>query len=172
MGLQSAHNGIAVDGILCKIIHRDIKPSNMLVIQDPSFGELVKVLDFGIAKLLMSDSDQTKFYLGTLAYSSPEQIEGKELDNRSDIYSLGVMMFEMLTSKMPLLPLNNSFGAWYHTHVSQKPMSFAEANSRLNIPNKIQDLVMSCLAKSPSDRPQSINDILNIFIAIEEENSV
>ena len=103
LGLQCAHNGILVDGTICPIIHRDVKPSNMLVIQDPSFGELVKVLDFGIAKLLLSDGDHTKFYLGTLAYSSPEQMEGKELDNRSDIYSLGVMMFEMLTGKMPLV---------------------------------------------------------------------
>ncbi|MBF2007299.1 MAG: serine/threonine protein kinase, partial [Chlorogloeopsis fritschii C42_A2020_084] len=97
LGLQSAHDGIMVDGKICPIIHRDIKPSNMLVIQDASFGELVKVLDFGIAKLLQADSNYTNYYLGTLAYSSPEQMDGKELDNRSDIYSLGVMMFEMLT---------------------------------------------------------------------------
>ena len=89
-GLQCAHNGIVVDGKVCPIIHRDIKPSNMLAIHDASFGELVKVLDFGIAKLLLSDTQQTNYYLGTLAYSSPEQMEGKELDNRSDIYSLGI----------------------------------------------------------------------------------
>ncbi|TAE58339.1 MAG: serine/threonine protein kinase [Nostocales cyanobacterium] len=169
LGLQSAHNGIPVDGVLCKIIHRDIKPSNMLVIQDPSFGELVKVLDFGIAKLVMSDSDQTKFYLGTLAYSSPEQIEGKELDNRSDIYSLGVMMFEMLTSKMPLVPATHSFGAWYHTHKFQKPISFSEANPSITIPKQIQDLVMSCLEKNPQDRPQSINKILDVLINVEQK---
>lgn len=172
LGLQSAHNGISVDGVICTIIHRDIKPSNMLVIQDPSFGELVKVLDFGIAKLVMSDSDHTKFYLGTLAYSSPEQIEGKELDNRSDIYSLGVMMFEMLTARMPLIPTNHSFGAWYQTHKFQKPISFQEANSSVTIPKRIQDLVMSCLEKKPSDRPQSINEILSVLIAIEQEQQV
>ncbi|MHC5832214.1 MAG: protein kinase domain-containing protein, partial [Nostoc sp.] len=61
LGLQCAHDGIPVDGTICPIIHRDVKPSNILVIQDPSFGELVKVLDFGIAKLLQSDGDQTKF---------------------------------------------------------------------------------------------------------------
>lgn len=172
LGLQSAHNGITVDGVLCKIIHRDIKPSNMLVIQDASFGELVKVLDFGIAKLVMSDSDQTKFYLGTLAYSSPEQIEGKELDNRSDIYSLGVMMFEMLTTKMPLLPSNHSFGAWYHTHKSQKPMSFAEASPTLKIPKQVEDLVMSCLAKNPGDRPQNVKEILDVLTAIDQQGQI
>jgi eukaryotic-like serine/threonine-protein kinase len=172
LGLQSAHNGIPVDGVICPIIHRDIKPSNMLVIQDPSFGELVKVLDFGIAKLVMSDSDQTKFYLGTLAYSSPEQIEGKELDSRSDIYSLGVMMFEMLTTKMPLIPSTHSFGAWYQTHKFQKPMSFAEANPKLKIPKQVQDLVMSCLEKKPSDRPQAIKEILNVLVAAEQQNKI
>ncbi|TAF04856.1 MAG: serine/threonine protein kinase [Nostocales cyanobacterium] len=172
LGLQSAHNGIPVDGAICPIIHRDIKPSNMLVIQDPSFGELVKVLDFGIAKLIMSDSDQTKFYLGTLAYSSPEQIEGKELDSRSDIYSLGVMMFEMLTAKMPLIPSTHSFGAWYQTHKFQTPISFAEANPKFKIPKQVQNLVMSCLEKQPGNRPQTIKEILAILIAAEQQNKI
>jgi len=168
MGLQYAHDGIPVDGAIYPIIHRDIKPSNMLVIQDPSFGELVKILDFGIAKLLQANSDQTKFYLGTLAYSSPEQMEGKELDNRSDIYSLGVMMFEMLTGKMPLVAPTHSFGAWYKTHHTQEPRSFAEVNPGLLIPQEVQNLVMSCLAKSPSDRPQKISEILGVLECIEQ----
>ncbi|MBW4563424.1 MAG: serine/threonine protein kinase [Mojavia pulchra JT2-VF2] len=167
LGLQCAHDGISVDGNIYPIIHRDIKPSNMLVIQDPSFGELVKVLDFGIAKLLQSDSNVTNYYLGTLAYSSPEQMEGKELDNRSDIYSLGVMMFEMLTGTMPLLPTISSFGAWYKLHRYQQPLSFAEAAPHLQLPKQVEDLVMSCLAKAASDRPQSINDILNTLVSIE-----
>ncbi|HLO88207.1 MAG TPA: protein kinase [Nostocaceae cyanobacterium] len=172
LGLQCAHNGIPVDGVICPIIHRDIKPSNMLVIQDASFGELVKVLDFGIAKLVMSDSDHTKFYLGTLAYSSPEQIEGKELDNRSDIYSLGVMMFEMLTSKMPVVPSSHSFGAWYKAHHLQQPRTFAEVDPDLDIPKEIEDLVMSCLAKTPGDRPQTISEILNILAAVEQQDHI
>ncbi|MBH8554533.1 serine/threonine protein kinase [Nostocaceae cyanobacterium CENA357] len=168
LGLQCAHNGIPVDGTIYPIIHRDIKPSNMLVIQDPSFGELVKVLDFGIAKLLQANSDQTKYYLGTLAYSSPEQMEGKELDNRSDIYSLGVMMFEMLTGKMPLVAPTHSFGAWYKTHHTQPPRTFAEVAPGLQIPKEVQNLVMSCLAKSTRDRPQSINEILQVLESLEQ----
>ncbi|MEA5619113.1 serine/threonine-protein kinase [Cronbergia sp. UHCC 0137] len=167
LGLKCAHDGIAVDGKTYPIIHRDIKPSNMLVIQDSSFGELVKVLDFGIAKLLMTNSDNTKFYLGTLAYSSPEQIEGKELDSRSDIYSLGVMMFEMLTGKMPLLASTQSFGAWYKLHKSQQPRSLMEVNPTLEIPQEIHQLVMRCLAKKPSDRPQNIGEIIEILKSVE-----
>ncbi|MBC6433582.1 serine/threonine protein kinase [Nostoc sp. HG1] len=168
LGLQCAHDGIPVEGTICPIIHRDIKPSNILVIQDPSFGELVKVLDFGIAKLLQSDGDHTKFYLGTLAYSSPEQMEGKELDNRADIYSLGVMMFEMLTGKMPLVAPTHSFGAWYKTHHYQKPRSFAEVVPGLELPKEIQNLVMSCLAKVPRDRPQNITEILKVLASLEK----
>ncbi|MEH1893287.1 MAG: serine/threonine-protein kinase [Nostoc sp.] len=168
LGLQCAHDGIPVEGTICPIIHRDVKPSNMLVIQDASFGELVKVLDFGIAKLLQSDGDHTKFYLGTLAYSSPEQMEGKELDNRADIYSLGILMFEMLTGKMPLVVPSHSFGAWYKTHHYQKPRSFAEVAPGLELPKEIENLVMSCLAKVARDRPQSITEILKVLASLEK----
>ncbi|MEH2452078.1 serine/threonine-protein kinase [Nostoc sp.] len=168
LGLQCAHDGIPVEGTICPIIHRDVKPSNMLVIQDASFGELVKILDFGIAKLLQSDGDHTKFYLGTLAYSSPEQMEGKELDNRTDIYSLGIMMFEMLTGKMPLVVPSHSFGAWYKTHHYQKPRSFAEVAPGLELPKEIENLVMSCLAKVARDRPQSITEILKVLASLEK----
>ena len=170
LGLQCAHDGISVDGEICPIIHRDIKPGNIMVIQDPSFGELVKVLDFGIAKLIMSDSDHTKFYLGTLAYSSPEQIEGKELDSRSDIYSFGIMMFEMLTGKIPVVASTNSFGAWYKAHTFEKPCSFAEISPNLHLPKQLEDVIMNCLCKKPSERPQSINEVINILTTIEPQN--
>lgn len=169
LGLQCAHQGIPVDGQLYPIVHRDIKPNNILVVQDNSVGELAKILDFGIAKLLRLDSQQTSCYLGTLAYSSPEQMEGNELDNRSDIYSLGVMMFEMLTGKMPFQTDNQSFGSWYKTHLSQPPRSFAAVAPSLQIPSSIENLVMSCLAKKPGDRPQSISEILPALASIEQD---
>jgi serine/threonine-protein kinase len=171
LGLQAAHEGIPVDGELCPIIHRDIKPSNVLVVPNPSFGELVKILDFGIAKLLQSDSSQTNYYLGTWAYSSPEQIEGKELDNRSDIYSLGVMMFEMLTGKMPVQANTNSFGGWYKAHHFHPPRSFRETNPLLELPQELENLVMCCLAKNSSDRPQNISEILHTITSLEQLDS-
>lgn len=171
LGLQCAHEGIPVDGKIYPIIHRDIKPSNILVIQDHSFGELAKVLDFGIAKLLESNANLTNYYLGTLAYSSPEQMEGKELDCRSDIYSLGVMMFEMLTGRMPVQPDTHSFGAWYKAHREQTPRSFAAIDPRLNLPTELKTLVMSCLAKSKSDRPQTIGEILQVITSLEQHSS-
>jgi serine/threonine-protein kinase len=167
-GLVCAHKGIVIEGQLSAIIHRDIKPSNILVIQDSSFGELVKILDFGIAKLLQSDASQTHSFMGTLAYCSPEQMEGKELDKRSDIYSLGVMMFEMLTGEMPILAETHSFGGWYKAHHFIPPRSFETVNPDRRLPNPIKNLVMSCLAKNPSDRPPSAEGILRVLEKLQD----
>lgn len=168
LGLQCAHQGILVGDEVYPIVHRDIKPSNIMITQDESLGELAKILDFGIAKLLQADSGQTNCFMGTLAYSSPEQMEGRELDARSDIYSLGIMMFQLLTSKMPLQADTHTFGGWYKAHQFQHPRSFAAANSTVRIPKALESLVMSCLAKSPSDRPQNIADILKALEPLEQ----
>ncbi|MCG9886278.1 MAG: serine/threonine protein kinase [Cyanobacteria bacterium] len=167
LGLQAAHQGIAVDDRMCPIIHRDIKPSNLLVTQDPEKGEVVKILDFGIAKLLQEDQGQTSHFMGTLAYSSPEQMEGKELDNRSDIYSLGIVMYEMLTGKMPLYAETHSFGSWYKAHREQVPRLPSELNPNLKIPKALELLVLQCLGKKPGDRPQSVGDILRSLEPME-----
>jgi serine/threonine-protein kinase len=171
LGLQCAHQGILINGEPCPIIHRDIKPSNILVSKDPSLGELVKILDFGIAKLIQEDGGATSSFMGTLAYSSPEQMEGKELDARSDIYSLGVMMFEMLTGKSPLQAETHTFGSWYKAHHYQPPRSFASVNPSLKLPKALETLVMSCLAKSPLDRPQSAAEVLKALEPLEQRYS-
>lgn len=165
LGLQSAHHGIVMDDRLCPVIHRDIKPSNILVVQDPSLGELVKILDFGIAKL-QSEQDATSSFKGTLAYCSPEQMEGKELDRRSDIYSLGVLLFEMIAGEIPLRPETHSFASWYQVHHHQSPKSLSDLRPDLKIPKSIEEMIYACLAKSPSDRPNSVSDII---YAVENE---
>jgi len=171
LGLQCAHEGILIDGKLCPIIHRDVKPSNILVGQDTSLGELAKILDFGIIKLLQDDTGQTNSYMGTLAYSSPEQMEGRELDPRSDIYSLGIMMFEMLTGKMPLQAETHSFGGWYKAHHFQSPRPFDAVNPGLRLPKALETLVMSCLSKSAADRPQTVGEILKALEPLEQRYS-
>lgn len=166
LGLESAHQGISFNGELCKIIHRDIKPSNIIILQDPTLGEVAKILDFGIAKLILASTSQTQSFMGTLAYCSPEQMEGKELDNRSDIYSLGIMMYEMLTTNMPIMPQNSSFGGWYQAHHDFKPTSFPD---KLQIPPQLQDLVFSCLAKERDRRPQSVREILKLLESLQQK---
>lgn len=169
LGLQCAHEGIQKDGKTVPIVHRDIKPSNILVTQDSSFGELVKVLDFGIAKLLQEETaGQTNCFMGTLAYSSPEQMEGKELTSSSDLYSLGVMMFQMLTSHMPLTAETHTFGAWYKTHQFQTPRSFESVAPYLKLPSEIKHLIFRCLAKKPKERPQSAGDIVKTLEELEK----
>jgi serine/threonine-protein kinase len=171
LGLQCAHQGIINDGQLCPIIHRDIKPSNILVVPDPMLGDLVKTLDFGIAKLIQEDGGQTSSFMGTLAYSSPEQMDGQVLDARSDIYSLGVMMFEMLTGKMPLQAETHSFGNWYKAHHQSKPRPFEVVKPGLKLPKSLENLVMSCLEKQASDRPQSIAEVLKALVPLEDRYS-
>ncbi|CCI34527.1 MULTISPECIES: serine/threonine-protein kinase [Microcystis] len=163
-GLECAHKGIIFQGEMCPIIHRDIKPSNILVIQDSGLGELVKILDFGIAKLIQSGESETQSFMGTLAYCSPEQMEGKELDHRSDIYSFGIMMYEMITGETPLFPDNSSFGSWYEVHHYAEPRPF---NPSLQLPPELEQLILRCLAKAPSDRPESVTDILQLLEGLE-----
>ncbi len=170
LGLQCAHEGIQKDGKTVPIVHRDIKPSNILVTQDSSFGELVKILDFGIAKLLQEDvAGQTNCFMGTLAYSSPEQMEGKELTSSSDLYSLGVMMFQMLTGHMPLTAETHTFGAWYKTHHFQAPRSFESVAPYLKLPQDLKHLIFGCLAKQPKDRPQSAREIVKTLEQLEKD---
>ncbi|MBF2034648.1 MAG: serine/threonine protein kinase [Leptolyngbyaceae cyanobacterium T60_A2020_046] len=170
LGLKSAHDGIRVKGYPkpVAIIHRDIKPSNILVTQDNSLGELAKILDFGIAKLIQADSDQTSSFMGTLAYASPEQMEGRELDSRSDIYSLGVMMFQMLSGKLPLRAQSHTFGGWYKVHHEQIPQPLSEVSAELKIPKLLETIVMSCLEKQPENRPQSVGEILKSLEPLEQ----
>lgn len=172
LGLQCAHEGINIDGKICPLVHRDIKPANILVIPDPILGQLVKILDFGIARFLnyASTASTSTGFNGTLPYCSPEQLDGEKLDGRSDIYSLGVMMFEMLTGKKPWQPETDFFGAWYKAHHFEPPKAFADVKPTLKLPQKLNNLIMTCLAKKASDRPQNISQILQVFNTLEQSN--
>jgi eukaryotic-like serine/threonine-protein kinase len=165
LGLQCAHDGIEIDGNVTQVVHRDIKPSNIIVIKDATLGELVKVLDFGIA-LLQSDHSPTGF-MGTPAYCSPEQMDGKTLDNRADIYSLGIMMFQMLTGELPLKPKASSFEGWFQSHHYQAPKAFNEVKAELNLPQELMDVVNQCMAKTAAQRPANVTEILERIERIE-----
>jgi eukaryotic-like serine/threonine-protein kinase len=166
LGLQCAHDGIEYEGNVTQVVHRDIKPSNIIITKDATLGELVKVLDFGIA-LLKSDDSPTGF-MGTPAYCSPEQMDGKTLDNRADIYSLGIMMFQMLTGELPLKPKASSFEGWFQSHHYQKPKSFSEVKAKLSLPQALMDIVNQCMAKTAEQRPDNVTDILKTLERIEK----
>ncbi|BAY96316.1 serine/threonine protein kinase [Tolypothrix tenuis PCC 7101] len=175
LGLQCAHQGIILKGENYPIVHRDIKPENIFIIEDGKKEPLVKILDFGIAKFLTERSGMTltDSFIGSLPYCSPEHMEGRKLlDVRSDIYSLGILMFEMFTGKHPFHTTSNSFGIWYQAHHFQAPPAFAEVNSQVVVPDQLQKLVMRCLAKEVSDRPQNIKEILEILEQVKSEVAI
>ncbi len=131
------------------VVHRDIKPSNVLITPDG----LVKVADFGIARALSGDSDltQTGSIMGTATYISPEQAQGGELDLRSDIYSLGVVLYEMATGGVPFTgetPL-----AIAYQHVREPVPSARRFNPE--IPVDLDLIINKALQKDPSDRYQT-----------------
>lgn len=161
--METAHNGIFFQGEIYPVIHRDLKPSNIYLIEDTTGKQIIKVLDFGIAKLVKDDKGETEAFMGTPRYCSPEQIQGLDLDNRSDIYSLGMVMYFVLTKKYPWELEINSVSAWYKAHTELTPSGFSPD---LKIPPELEKLILKCLEKSPNYRPQSIGEIIQLLDAI------
>lgn len=172
LGLQCAHQGVSIKGEIFPVIHRDIKPENIFIIEDDSKDRIVKILDFGIAIFLTEGTRITlaESFIGSLPYCSPEHMEGRKLlDVRSDIYSLGVLMFEMLTGKHPFQIKSNSFSDWYQAHRFEMPPMFENIAPQISIPKELKNLVMACLAKEVSDRPQDISQILVVLEQLQRK---
>jgi molecular chaperone DnaK len=130
------------------IVHRDIKPANIMITSRNS----VKITDFGIAKILRGD-EATKSgtaVIGTPLYMAPEQIIGEPVDGRTDIYSLGIMMYEMLTGNPPFYLGNIEY---HHIHTAPPPMGDKTSSP-------IRDVIMKMISKKPADRFQTVDEVL------------
>lgn len=140
------------------IVHRDLKPENILV-RSTANGYRVKVLDFGIAKLIdlsttSANLTQAGTVIGTPAYMSPEQCRGREVDGRSDIYSLGIILYEMLTGSVPFYAKHSA--EVVALHVSELPPPPSVRNPA--IPQAVESVVMRALQKRPEARQQSAGE--------------
>lgn len=160
-----------------KFVHRDMKPSNVLLVGQTSLSEShpaetaslsksqVQLVDFGIAKILETPAanttnlTQTGDVFGTPAYMSPEQCQGGELDHRTDIYSLGCILYEMLTGKQPFFGANAIQVAL--KHINGKPDSFTDKLPDDHILRSLEEIILKCMKKNPNDRYQSIDELVN-----------
>lgn len=147
-GLHYAHNK--------GVVHRDIKPSNILIIKRDGEEDLVKVLDFGLAKLMPWSGKESQHLtktgevFGSPIYMSPEQCMGKKLEPSSDIYSLGITLFETLTGKPPFKGQNVVQTA--SKHLSEPPPTFESICPELNLPLNLQHVVFKALEKEKAHR--------------------
>jgi serine/threonine protein kinase len=168
--LQMAHQGVTLqkDGINehIQVIHRDLKPDNIFLIPT-DLGEWVKILDFGVAKIRNDSSEQsnlTTTFIGTFRYAAPEQIQNKQnLDARADIYSLGIILYEMLSAADPFgfsIKGNNiSEASWVVAHTYELPTPLREQPGCENISAEMEAVVIKCLHKNPNNRFASVGEL-------------
>ncbi|MGQ0508919.1 MAG: protein kinase domain-containing protein [Myxococcaceae bacterium] len=159
--LREAHN--------LGVVHRDLKPANIMVMTE-SDTDLVKVLDFGLVKSVVPDTapvrgpeiTQRGIFLGSPTYMAPEQAKNHS-DVRSDIYSLGIVLYQMLTGKPPFTSRDHI--ELIFAHHREAPTSFSTVRPELQIPQEVEAVVMKCLAKRPESRFQSMEELLDAMRA-------
>ncbi|MBI2811343.1 MAG: serine/threonine protein kinase [Candidatus Melainabacteria bacterium] len=145
-----------------RIVHRDLKPSNVMLIQSDDDSDYVKVVDFGIAKILMEGSESLKLtatgeVFGSPYYMSPEQCMGQQLDARSDIYSMGCLMFESLTGRVPHEGKNVLETMYKHTNLATPALTDIKGDPRLML--RLDQILQKCMAKVPEQRYQSMIEL-------------
>jgi serine/threonine-protein kinase len=157
------------------VVHRDMKPENVFLGVKPGPKEpnpwppQTKILDFGLAKLIEAEFADRKprtragVTVGTPYYMSPEQCRGKAIDRRADVYALGVMMYEMVTGRVPFYAAE-SVDVLY-MHLTQEPEA---PSSHRPVPPEIEALILRCMAKTPEERPQDMHELMAELDAVME----
>jgi len=156
-----------------KLVHRDLKPANVILIKQDDGTELVKLVDFGIAKFLPAAGKhaqqltRTGEVFGSPIYMSPEQCMGRELDTRSDIYALGCLMYETLSGHPPFL--GDSFLETMNMHVSEKPKPIKSVAPDADIPPSLEQIIFHCMSKDAAERFQTAGEIRDIITSLTVE---
>jgi serine/threonine-protein kinase len=159
--LQAAHS--------LGMIHRDLKPANLMIVDPDTPYELLKVMDFGLAKLVTPDQmaqitqTHTEFAVGTPGYMCPEQARGEEMDGRGDLYSVGVILYELLTGRLPFA--GRSTMDLLLAHVTEEPPPFSFVSADVEVPVGVEQVVQACLAKNPDDRPRCARELAERYEA-------
>ncbi len=136
------------------IIHRDLKPENIMILKDGA----VKVMDFGIAKMLQAMNQTNTQSVGTLQYMSPEQIDARTIDHRADLYSLGLVFYELLAGKPPFY--SASPRQLLNMQCTEEPPPL-EPDVRAGLPKGVEQLLFQLLEKAPEDRPYLATDVVD-----------
>jgi tRNA A-37 threonylcarbamoyl transferase component Bud32 len=165
-GLQHAHSK--------GIIHRDLKPSNIMLIKGANSEERVKVLDFGIAKILPQEGDdqmkltQTGEVFGSPLYMSPEQCMGKNVDQRSDVYAMGCLIYEAITGKPPFEGAN-AFDTFFK-HTTEMPPSVKALREDFPMWREFDAVILKAMAKDPKDRYQSMTQLKSDLLKLHSHS--
>jgi eukaryotic-like serine/threonine-protein kinase len=153
------------------LVHRDVKPDNVVLLanqeDDDRPDELVKVCDFGIA-VAQADVDPSMAIVGTPDYMSPEQCRGEALDGRSDVYSCGVMLYELATGQMPFIAQTPVALLNRHMHSPPTPPSLVKPE----VDTRLEAIILKALAKEPADRQQSMRDLRSELRALLADASM
>lgn len=160
--VEQTARGLAA-GEACGVIHRDLKPSNVMTESDPSGQTLVKIIDYGVAKVMVSDPTlQTQAgFIGTPAFASPEQFNDlgqQQVDTRSDIYSLGVLLWYLLTGQTPF-----AGQSLQEVRAKQKEQLPLQQLKGRHVPAQVTALIKSMLALDPAARPQTARELLTLL---------
>lgn len=147
-------------------VHRDVSPDNLMLTRDHEGEPLVKLIDLGIVKILQGEgkATATSLYLGKPRYSSPEQLTSPEIDARADLYSFGVMLYELVTGCYPIR--GHDLASLIAAHLHLEPVPFDLSDPEGHVPPALRALLLATLAKSPAERPASAEELSSRLEAI------
>ena len=159
-GLHVAHE--------LKIVHRDLKPENVMICKQPDGTERAVVMDFGLAKERRADAELQKLtatgiILGTPEFMSPEQLRGKPLDARTDVYSLALMTYEMLTGKLPFTGRTQQ--EMMIARLRSEPVPLRQARPELDLPEGVEKVLAKAMQRAPDDRYSTAPEFANALVA-------